>query len=162
MIIRGAFVRGKPIVTAYVQLPRELGRFTQDFLIDTASTFTFLSDELLPSKKGFAIKPVRTVIGRVPAFVVPHCRYTFGTDQGPHQVESAGYFLKSRTLSRVQWFLAKRLITPAFPRKIEPPRMLLGRDILDDFCLVISKPWDVVALTTEPHFLSQSPFPRVP
>lgn len=152
MIVRGGWIAGIPMLSAVVKLPGSNPSYPQEFLIDTASAFTFLSETEIRNRddlKTFEVSRVRTIMGPLPTYLVPDCRIVFHDDEGtPHTIRLSLYFLKEPVLNRLQHLVFKTVFGKGFPRRIQAPRYLLGRDVLDRF-LLVARPPHLLLLTDE-------------
>jgi len=149
MIVRGRWTKsgpkGKPFFWARVKLPNGHRAFV-DLELDTASSQTILSESAFPegmlASLGLPVRPVRTAMGRVPAYVVRHCDVQLYDPEGNQHVvrDLDTWFLKEIELDARQLKVFRQVFCSQFEERIQLPRNLLGRDILNRLFLLAHNP----------------------
>lgn len=157
MIIRGQWLRGRAWFRAVLALS-DGNRIPLWLQADTAATHTVIAGNVIPSAyaRGRRVKapPIRTLLGYVPSFLLPgtdmflvdsHDRRVF------HRVNATVIqFVEGIRLGCMQRRAFRKVLNVAGD-VWEPPRNLLGQDVLSRFILVAREP-DLLFLTDDPEF----------
>lgn len=145
MTIQGWWTKeGRPFFAAEVTLRGGFSRYVE-LQADTACTNTIISEVEFPKGKleslGFPAGQVVTLVGMMPAFVIPECRLTLFDVRGNHRTiqDITLWFVRETKTTKL-----RRALGRSFSKlplgQTRAPRNLLGQDVLNRFWFLARHP----------------------